>query len=82
MMFEIGANSAAPFLESSKWSNLAFHFAFVVDDVRAIRTGLIEAGATLLEEIRQTSTGDEVLVLRDPWGFPIQFIKRGELLLK
>jgi hypothetical protein len=47
-----------------------------------LRTGLIEAGAMLAEEIRETSTGDQVLVLRDPWGFPIQFIKRTEALLK
>jgi catechol 2,3-dioxygenase-like lactoylglutathione lyase family enzyme len=82
MMLEIGASSAAPYLEMSKLDNHAFHFAFVVDDVRSIRTGLIEAGATLVEDIRMTNAGDQVLVLRDPWGFPIQFIQRSAPLLK
>lgn len=82
MMIELSTNAAAPILDLSKFNTVSVHFAFVVDDVRSLRTGLIEAGATLAEEIRETNTGDHVLVLRDPWGFPIQFIKRGEALLK
>jgi catechol 2,3-dioxygenase-like lactoylglutathione lyase family enzyme len=82
MMLELFTNPAVPFLELSKFSSISIHFAFVVNDVRSLRTGLIEAGATLAEDVRETNAGDQVLVLRDPWGFPIQFIKRGELLLK
>jgi len=82
MMIELSANTAAPILDLSKFNTVSLHFAFVVDDVRSLRTGLIEAGATLAEEIRETNAGDQVLVLRDPWGFPIQFIKRTEALLK
>jgi catechol 2,3-dioxygenase-like lactoylglutathione lyase family enzyme len=82
LMIELSTNAAAPILDLSKFNTVSLHFAFVVDDVRSLRTGLIEAGATLAEEIRETNTGDQVLVLRDPWGFPIQFIKRTEALLK
>ena len=82
MMIELATSAAAPILDLSKFNNASLHFAFVVDDVRSLRTGLIATGATLAEEIRETNTGDQVLVLRDPWGFPIQFIKRTEPLLK
>ena len=82
MMIELSTSAAAPVLDLSKLNNASLHFAFVVDDVRSLRTGLIETGATLAEEIRETNAGDQVLTLRDPWGFPIQFIKRGEVLLK
>ena len=82
MTMDLFTSSAAPALDLSKLSTISIHFAFVVDDVRGLRTGLIEAGATLAEEIRETNAGDQVLTLRDPWGFPIQFIKRGEPLLK
>ena len=82
IMIELSTSAAAPILDLSKVNNASLHFAFVVDDVRSLRTGLIETGATLAEEIRETNAGDQVLTLRDPWGFPIQFIKRGEVLLK
>jgi len=82
MMIELSTSAAAPVLDLSKLSTQSLHFAFVVEDVRSLRTGLIEAGATLAEEIRETNAGDQVLTLRDPWGLPIQFIKRTEALLK
>lgn len=82
MMLELFRDTTAPFLDLANLSSISVHFAFVVNDVRAYRTGLMEAGAKLAEDVRETNTKDEVLVLRDPWGFPIQFIKRGELLLK
>ncbi len=82
MMMELFHNSAFPMLDLSKVPHLALHFAFILDDVRSIRTNLIGAGATLAEEFRETNAGDQVLVLRDPWGLAIQFIKRGEQMLK
>lgn len=82
MMMEVFNNTNYPLLDPSKLNILSVHFAFVVDDVRSIRNALIAAGATLADELRETSAGDQVLVLRDPWGLPIQFIKRGEAMLK
>ncbi|HTY35972.1 MAG TPA: VOC family protein [Bacteroidota bacterium] len=82
MMLEFSTNAQAAIPDLAKLNTVSFHVAFVVDDVRAMRTGLIEAGATLAEELRETNSGDQVLVLRDPWGMPIQFIQRVEPLLK
>jgi glyoxylase I family protein len=82
MMLELQLNSGYPVLDLSKIDPPAMHFAFVVDDVVALRTALVASGATVAEELRETNTGDQVLVLRDPWGFAIQFIKRGTAMLK
>ncbi|MCX6143181.1 MAG: VOC family protein [Ignavibacteriales bacterium] len=82
MMMELFVNNQYPLLDFAKMNHLSLHFAFTVDDVRSVRTALIAAGATLAEELRETNTGDQVLVLRDPWGFAIQFIKRGAAMLK
>jgi catechol 2,3-dioxygenase-like lactoylglutathione lyase family enzyme len=82
MMMELFHNSAYPMIDWPAVNYLSFHFAFMVEDVRAVRNSLIAAGATLAEDVRVTNTGDEVLMLRDPWGKPIQFLKRGEPMWK
>jgi hypothetical protein len=43
---------------------------------------LIKAGAKLAEDIKRTAVGDQILMLRDPWGQPIQFVKRAKPMLK
>jgi uncharacterized glyoxalase superfamily protein PhnB len=65
-----------------KMNHLSIHIAFMVDDIRAIRNGLIAAGATLVEDVKVSSGGDQILMLRNPWGVPIQFIQRGEPVLQ
>ena len=82
MMFELYNNSGYPVLDMSKINHLSLHIAFVVDDVRAIRNGLIAAGATLADDITVSASGDEILMLRNPWGVPLQFIKRAKPMLK
>ena len=82
MMMEVYNNTAFPVLDWFTINHLSFHVAFNVEDVRSVRNGLITASATLVEDIRVTNTGDQVLMLRDPWGVPIQFIKRAEPMLK
>jgi catechol 2,3-dioxygenase-like lactoylglutathione lyase family enzyme len=82
MMFELFINTGFPLLDVSKINPLSLHIAFTVEDVRAIRNGLIAAGATLVEDVKMSASGDEILLLRDPWGVPIQFIKRAQPMLK
>jgi glyoxylase I family protein len=60
---------------------LDFHFAFHVDDVRAERDRLLAAGATAAGEIDATPVGDQLAMLRDPWGIPIQLVNRGTPML-
>ena len=82
MMFELFNNSGYPVLDMYKIYPLSMHVAFVVDDVRAVRNGLIAAGAMLVDDITVGPTGDEILMLRNPWGVPLQIIKRAKLMLK
>jgi catechol 2,3-dioxygenase-like lactoylglutathione lyase family enzyme len=82
MMVEVYNNNSFPIFNMNMIHHLSMHFAFIVDDVRSMRTGLIEAGAKLIEDLKTTDTGDQILMLRDPWGMPIQVIKRSEPILK
>jgi hypothetical protein len=36
----------------------------------------LAAGATAEGEVSVTPAGDEMAMLRDPWGLPVQLIKR------
>jgi hypothetical protein len=81
-MFELFYNKDYPMLDLVKINPLSLHIAYVVDDVRAIRNGLIAAGATLVDEITVGASGDEILMMRNPWGVSLQFIKRAKPMLK
>ena len=57
------------------------HVAFMVDNVKEIRDKLVAAGATVDTDVTVIDNGDELVMLRDPWGVPIQFVKRAEAML-
>ncbi len=76
-MIEIYYNSKAPVPEYSKTDPLVLHLAFAVDDVAATRARLIHAGATVEGGIDVNPLGDNLAMLRDPWGFALQLVKRG-----
>jgi len=57
---------------------LLLHLAFAVADVAGTRQRLLAAGCTAVGEITFTANGDELAMLRDPWGFAIQLVKRAE----
>jgi len=61
---------------------LLLHIAFECDDVAAERDRLLRAGATSAGEIEVTPAGDELVMMRDPWGLAIQLAKRGSAMLK
>jgi uncharacterized glyoxalase superfamily protein PhnB len=82
MMLELNQDSKSPMLEFEKIDYNSFHFAFLVPDIASIKDKLISAGAKLAEDIKKTANGDQVLMLRDPWGQAIQFVKRVKPMLK
>ncbi|MGD1018741.1 MAG: VOC family protein [Verrucomicrobiia bacterium] len=75
-ILEIYSNPKAPVPEYAKMNPLILHVAFAVDDVRATRTRLLQAGATAEGEITVTDSGDALAMLRDPWGFAVQLVNR------
>jgi len=82
MMLEIYNNPPDAVPDYASMNPLLLHIAFMVDDVKGIREKLIAAGATAVGEVSITSSGDELAMLRDPWGVAIQFVKRAKPMLR
>ena len=82
MMLEIYNNPPDAVPDYASMNVLSLHIAFMVDDVRGICRKLLAAGATLVSDVSVTESGDELTMLRDPWGVPIQFLKRAEPMLR
>jgi glyoxylase I family protein len=80
-MIEIYNNSKAAVPDYRKIDPLILHLAFAADDVRATRTRLLRAGATAEGDVTVADNGDELAMLRDPWGFAIQLVKRRTQML-
>jgi len=82
MMLELYHNPPEAVPDYASMDPLILHVAFMVDDVDAIRSKLIAAGATAVGEITVTPAGDRIAMLRDPWGLAIQFLRRADPMLK
>ncbi len=81
MMLELYNNPPDEVPDYPSMNPLSLHIAFMVDDVKAITRKLIAAGATIAVDMNTTDSGDELIILRDPWGVPIQFLKRAKPML-
>ena len=82
LMFELYNNPGAPPLGYPTFSHMSMHVAFMVDDVKTIRDSLVAAGAKVVEDIATIPSGDQVLMMRDPFGLAIQFVMRIHPMLK
>ncbi len=60
---------------------LVLHIAFRTDDVEGTRERLLAAGATAVGEIQKSPAGDELAMLRDPWGLAVQLVSRAEPMI-
>lgn len=58
---------------------LTLHFGFISKDVDADIERLIKAGATLV--VHEKASGFDGAMMRDPFGIPIQFVKREQSVL-
>lgn len=81
MMLELYTNPPNAVPDYRSMDPLSLHIAFMVDDVEGISQKLVAAGATVASEITVTDSSDKLTILRDPWGVPIQFLKRSEPML-
>ena len=77
VMLEVYNNSAAVVPDRAAMDPLLLHVAFVCDDVPGTVERLIRAGATLDSGPEIKPNGDELAILRDPWGLAIQLCRRG-----
>ena len=76
VMLEIYGNPGAPKLDFPSVQPPALHLAFVSHDVAAEVRRLAAAGATIVADVHELPPGDTFAMLRDPWGLPLQFVKR------
>ena len=81
MMLEVYHNPPDAVPDYASMDPLMLHIAFMVDDVEGICRKLVAAGATVASEVTITDSGDELAMLRDPWGVPIQILKRAKPML-
>jgi len=81
MMFELNQNKDFPMLNFNKISPQSIHFAFTVNNINNVKNELIKAGASFVSQ-DTSAEGDKILMLRDPWGQPLQFLTRAKPMLK
>ena len=72
---EIYSNAADPVPDYAAMHPLRFHLAFATGDLDASRAALVAAGATAVDE-QTLPDGSRLIMLRDPWGLPLQLCKR------
>jgi len=75
IMMEIYGNRDAPQPDYRRMDPAELHLAFVSGDVTADAARLRAAGASVVAETH-TINGDTFAMLRDPWGLPIQLVRR------
>ena len=81
VMLEFYRNPALTVPDYRSMDPLLLHLAFRTDDVPGTRTRLIAAGATAEGEVVRTAAGDEVAMLRDPWGLAVQLVRRADPMI-
>ena len=59
----------------SKEHHITFHVAFESENAQADKERLTAQGATFVEEVLPPD-GSHLIMLRDPWGLPLQICQR------
>ncbi len=77
VFIELYTNSRDPIPDYTAQHQLRVHFAFAVKDAVAERARLLQAGATPVVEEPQPD-GSLLIMLRDPWGVPVQLCQRAQ----
>jgi predicted enzyme related to lactoylglutathione lyase len=77
VVVELYTNPTAAIPDYAAAHPLCFHFAIVSADAGADRARLERAGATLFREEPQPD-GSLLIMLRDPWGVPLQLCQRAK----
>lgn len=76
VMLEVYNNPTVPVPDYAAMDPLLLHLAFTCDAVRETADRLVLAGATIVSGPEFKPNGDELVMLRDPWGLAIQLCRR------
>jgi glyoxylase I family protein len=81
VMIEIYNNPVVTTPDYASMDPLIIHLAFVCDDLPATAEQLVAAGAAILSGPETLGNGDQLCMLRDPWGLAIQLCYRAEPMI-
>jgi len=81
VVLELYNHAAAPQPDYTAMHPLMLHIAFAVGDVKDSHDRLVAAGARSCSAPETTAAGDQLAMLRDPFGLPIQLVHRQARLL-
>ncbi|HRE80278.1 MAG TPA: VOC family protein [Opitutaceae bacterium] len=79
VIVELYSNPKASVPKYADAHPLCFHVALVASDARAIQAKLVSAGASFFSE-EDLPDGGRLIMLRDPWGVPLQLCQRAKPL--
>src|SRR5438445_2240757 len=68
VVVELYRQTKAPIPDYASMDPMVLHVAFVATDVAEAHRRLCAAGATPVGDIASNEAGDELAMLRDPWG--------------
>ena len=80
VIMEIYANETVDIPDYNLQHPLKFHVAFEVSNPSELAKALIKDGALFFEEVK-TDDNSHLIMLRDPWGVPIQLCQRGKPMI-
>jgi glyoxylase I family protein len=80
-MLELYCNPKVSVPDYRSMDPLLVHVAFVSENLPSDRDRLVAAGATVVDDVVKTPAGDELMMLRDPWGVALQLAKRSNPML-
>lgn len=80
-MFEIYTNKDVAIPDYNNIVPPNFHLAFSSDDPHADFLRLKLAGAKPVDDVETMPNGDVMAMLRDPWGVPLQLVKRADPMI-
>jgi catechol 2,3-dioxygenase-like lactoylglutathione lyase family enzyme len=81
VLIEIYQSLNAPTPDYPAMHPVQLHLAFVSEDIQADRARLLAAGAKIAEDVFINPVGDQLLMLRDPWGVGLQLARRATPML-
>lgn len=78
VMIEIYRHENIELFDYPTLDPLLLHFAFEVGDepIETAKQRLLDAGATIYRDLVVTPSGDQLVMMRDPWGMAIQLVHR------
>jgi len=75
VIMELYHRSDAEITDFGTKHHLTFHMAFVSENAQADSERLVAKGASYVEEVKKDD-GSHLVMLRDPWGMPLQLCQR------